>query len=174
MKGSANRVCGTGLCRVSASEPTAPARNNRRGVGSSRSAAKQSDASRCAGIEYSEIAFTTNAGDAAVSNTAQPAAAVSGHSPLAMRQMTRRVAPPIKGLSNHGALNQANGVSRSAKPGQYDEMRRPSGDASMNQRIGGIRRCTSSGGTCATSAPRAKIRAWNTGAYSSMESGWPR
>ena len=44
----------------------------------------------------------------------------------------------------------------------------------MNQRNGGTRRCTNSGGTWATSDPRAKIRAWKTGAYSSIESGWPR
>ena len=103
--------------------------------------------------------LTANAGDAAANSTTQPAAAVSGQSRRAMDQRTYRVAPPIKGLSSHGTPNAANGVSRSAKPGQYDDTSRPSLDASMNQRNGGTSRRTSSGGTCATREPWAKTRA---------------
>ena len=47
----------------------------------------------------------------------------------------------------------------------------PEGDASKNQWTGGIRRGSSSGGTLPARPPRANAAAWNTGAYSSMESG---
>src|SRR2546430_13534795 len=120
------------------------------------------------------MALTVNAGDAAVKSTAQPAAAVSGQIRRASRQTRSSVAPPSSGFKSQGQPSSTNGVSRSANPGQYEESIAPDGAASMNQRMGGTSLGTSSDGTRPASLPRAKARAWNSGAYSSIESGWAR
>src|SRR2546425_4879271 len=120
------------------------------------------------------MALTENPGEAAVSRTAQPAAAPSGQSLQATRKTRKRVTPPRSGLRSHGQPSQANGVSKSAKPGQYEDSMAPDGEPSMNHRDVGTSRGTSSGGTSACKWPRAKTRAWKRGAYSSIESGCAR
>src|SRR3989442_7250380 len=88
-----------------------------------------------------------------------------------MRQIANSVAPPIRGLSSQGTPNHANGVSRSAKPGQYADTSRPSADASMNQRTGGTSLGTNSAGLSAMNEPRAKTRPSDRRPYSAIGSG---
>ena len=106
-------------------------------------------------------------------STAQPAADGEGKSLRARRQTIQRVAPPRSGLRSQGRPSAANGVSSKAKPGQYEEMTRPSTAASRNSPLRtGTSRGRTWGGTSPQSDPRANARAWKSGAYSSIESGW--
>ncbi len=116
-----------------------------------------------------------NTGEAIVRSITSPAASAFWKSRFASLFITMSVTPDNTALHAHGMPSSVKGVSSKANEGQYFDATSPVAFEVVRKKFwnpSGTSRLSRSTGNWPVRRPDANAWLWNTGAYSSIDSGW--